>query len=163
MTTHDQPIEEKSKTQRKHEAQDIKDLGRRLTELDEKTLGELPLPDRVRDAVNETRRITQHGARRRQLQYLAKILRGVDTTAIDTVLEREKLNARESARKHQQLEVIRDRLLAEGDSALSALIEDYPQIDRAHVRRLLRDARKQQETDKPPAAARALFQYLRDL
>lgn len=162
MTTHDQPDEGKSKTQLKHEAQAVKDMGRRLVDLDAGVLEDLPLPQDLREAVLAARRMHQHGARRRQLQYIAKLMRGMELDEIDAALTRLNSRAREEAAAFARLEDLRERLIDEGDAALEALIALKPDLDRGHVRRLIREARRERETDKPPKAARALFRYLRD-
>jgi len=58
---------------------------------------------------------------------------------------------------------MRDRLIGEDESALSELITEHPQIDRQHVRSLIRQARTERDANKPPRAYREIFQLLKDL
>jgi len=63
-----------------------------------------------------------------------------------------------------RLEAMRDRLLAEDEAALSELIAEHPQVDRQHLRSLVRQARIEKDTpNKPPRAYREIFQLLKDL
>ena len=62
-----------------------------------------------------------------------------------------------------RLEATRDKLLADEESALPELIAAYPQLDRQHLRSLLRQARLEREKNKPPRAYREIFQLLKDL
>lgn len=152
-----------SKSQRKREAQALTDLGKRIVELTPRKLDEIPLGDELRKAVDETRKIRAHGARKRQLLYLGKLLRRVDTSAIEAAFQRiEQQGLLDAARLHR-VEHWRDRLLSEGDEALAELLAEHPDCDRQHLRQLVRDARRQAEADKPPRAARELFKVLREI
>jgi len=80
------PDESVSKTQRKKEVRALQELGESLVELDDDQLVAIDLPEILRDAVMEARRITRFGARRRQLQYIGKLMRHVDATPIRAAL-----------------------------------------------------------------------------
>ncbi len=152
-----------SKTQLKREAQVLQDLGTELVGLNTDQLNRLPLPEDLRDAVDLARRITQRGGRKRQLQYIGKLMRGLDAEPIQAALDALRKPAREDTARLHRLEHWRDQLLAEGDAALESLLEAFPQADRQHLRRLTRDAQREAKQDKPPKSARALFRYLREL
>jgi len=152
-----------SKSQLKREAQALQDLGTELVELRAEQLKRLDLPEDLRDAVELARRINQRGGRKRQLQYIGKLMRGIDAEPIRAALDALRRPAREDTARQHRLENWRDRLLAEGDAALEALLEDYPNADRQHLRRLIRDAQRETTQEKSPKSARALFRYLRDL
>jgi len=149
-----------SKSQLKRDALALTKLGEQLVGLDEKQLRQVTLADNIRDAVIAARKIKQHGAHKRQLLYLGKLLRQTDTSEISTYLNSLHTQSIQDARAFQQLEQWRDRLLAD-DQALTELLNDYPAIDRQHIRQLIRAARKEQEQGKPPSATRNLFRYLR--
>ena len=70
---------------------------------------------------------------------------------------------RSDARRFHALEQWRDRLLAEGDEAVSAFLLEYPDAEAQPLRQLLRNARREQDAGKPPATARKLFRYLREV
>jgi ribosome-associated protein len=155
-----------SRSQLKREAEAVFELGERLVALTAAQLKVLPLPDALADAVRDTQRITSPGARKRQLQYLAKLMRREDDELLDGLrraLEHDRAEARRETAALHRVEAWRDRLLEDGDSALGELADLYPQIDRHHVRQLARSAREERLQNKPPAAFRELFRVLKDL
>ncbi len=151
-----------SKSQLKRESHALTDLGKELFELSPNKLARIPLPEKLQEALALAHRIKERGGRKRQLQYIGKILRATDVEPILAAMESLKLeHAHENARFHR-MEQWRDRLLEEGDSALSELLSQHPDADRQHLRQLLRNAQKEQSQNKPPKSARELFKYLRD-
>ncbi|MGD8484965.1 MAG: ribosome biogenesis factor YjgA [Thioalkalispiraceae bacterium] len=70
---------------------------------------------------------------------------------------------REDIKLLHKLENWRDRLLAEGDEALGDLVNELPQVDRQHLRQLIRQAKKERLNNKPPKSSREIFQYLKQL
>jgi ribosome-associated protein len=69
---------------------------------------------------------------------------------------------RETAQLHR-VETWRDRLIADGDAALSELLAAHPDADRQHLRQLARNAIEERNRNKPPHAFRELFRELREL
>lgn len=155
--------EHPSKSEQRRESLALKDLGERLTRLPHEQLDRMPLSDALRDAVEEGRRIRQPGARKRQLQYIGKLLRGMDPEPIREALAALDLNNARSTARHHQAEQWRERLIADGDTALSDLLARYPEADRQRLRQLTRNAVKEYRQNRPPQSARALFRYLREL
>jgi len=151
-----------SKSQRKRDAEDLKDLGDELVALPATDLEALPLPEKLRDAIDLARRITAHGAAARQRQLIGKILRKVDVEQIRAALAARALAQRLGAREFHRLEAWRDRLLAEGEPALAALAATAPGLDAGRLRALVARARAEAAAGRPPAAAREIFRYLRD-
>jgi len=152
-----------SKSQLKRESHALTDLGKELVELPQSKLDTIPLDDQLKEAVALARRITERGGRKRQLQYLGKLLRNSDAEPIIAAMETLRTaHLQENARLHR-LEQWRDRLLEEGDSALGELLDQHPTVDRQHLRQLLRNAQNERKQNKPPKAARELFRYLREL
>lgn len=154
---------EPSKSQRKREALAARRLGERLTELSPEQLGRLDLPDTLRTAIEEARAIKQHGGRRRQLQLIGKLLRGIDTELIQRQLDGLLLRERQAVARFRRLEHWRDALLERGDDALGEVLQAFPHADRQRLRQLVRNARAEQQRGKPPKAARELFRLLRAL
>ncbi len=155
-------IEPKSKTQLKREADQLHTLGKTLTEFNKEELARFNLPDTLNDAIIEMQNIRQRGASKRHLQYIGKLMRHIDPEPIQKLVDTmQKREAGDKAQLHK-LEHWRDRLINEGDKALSALLEAYPNGDRQYIRQLIRSATKEQQQEKPPTAARKLFKYLRD-
>lgn len=152
----------KSKTQLKREMHALQELGSKLLDQKPEMLAKLELTDELRAAIDEMNRIRSNEARRRHLQYIGKLMRDVDVDQIRETIERQEAGTAAYVRHFHQLEVWRDRLL-ENDDHIAAFVEDYPLADRQHLRQLLRNARREAERNKPPAAARKLFKYIREL
>jgi len=155
-----------SRSEQRRAALDVLALGERLVALAPAQLAKLPVPDALLPHIAETRRMTSHGARKRQLGFLAKQMRREDPEALDAV--RDALDAGgEASRKETALlhraEVARERLLEGGDEALSAFLEQHPGADRQRLRQLLRNAAEERARDKPPRAYRELFREIREL
>lgn len=157
-----------SRTQQRRDALAVLALASQLVELPPSRLAKLDLPEDVRREVEITRKITAHIAHKRQLAFLAKVMRRHDDEAFAAVRaalgENREKQRQETAAMHR-LEALRERLLGEdGDEATSALIEQHPGVDRQHLRALIRQARVEQATpNKPPRAFRELFQLLKSL
>lgn len=151
-----------SKSQRKREADRITQLGKTISELGEPDILRLGLDDDVLDAVMALRRINTRGAGKRQRLYLGKLLRSRDLAPIEAALHALAQSANNATRQFHDLEQWRDKLLHEGNSALSAFIEQYPDSDRQRLRQLIRNANQESEQNKPPKSSRELFRLLRE-
>ena len=155
-----------SRSQQRREALEVLELAERLLALGERELAAVPMPDALRDLVQDSRRITAQIARKRQLQFLAKNMRREDDDVIDAIrrtLQRDRDDARREAARLHRLEAWRERLLEEGDEALAELIAEHPDADRQKLRQLVRNARLEREKQRPPHAFRELFRELRTL
>ncbi len=142
------------------------ELARRLSEMTPQQIARLPVPERLLSHIDDTRRITSHGAHKRQLQYLAKQMRREDDDTLEAIRDAVDANghaAREQAAMLHRAEQWRDRLIADGDTALAELLDAYPQADRQHLRQLARNAHEERLRNKPPHAYRDLFRELREL
>ena len=151
-----------SKTKQKEVMHELRDLGAELVELSVGQLKRINLPENIYDTVRECQKITAHGARRRQIQYLGKLMRSVDDEPIRAglALLRGESSA-ETARLHR-LERLRVRLL-EDEAVLSEIAAQWPGVDLQHLRTLRRNALKEKENNKPPKNFRAIFQILQEL
>lgn len=155
-----------SRSQQRREALAIFDLAERLVALKPAELDRLPLPESLREQIAETQAITSHIAHKRQLQFLAKHMRREDEQTLDAIrqlVEHDKGAARREAAELHAIERWRERLLSEGDSALSELLVEHPQADRQHLRQLMRQSHEERLNNKPPRAQRELFRMLREL
>ena len=156
-----------SRTQQRRDALAVLALAQQLVDLPPSKLAKMNLPEDVQREIDQTRRITSHIARKRQLAFLAKVMRRHDEDAFADARaalgENRERQRQETAAMHR-LEALRDRLLGDhGDAALGALVEQHPQIDRQHLRSLIRQARAEQDSNKPPRAYREIFQLLKSL
>ena len=154
---------EKSKSQIKREMHALVDLGKELVNMSKEQFAKIELPDELREAIIEARNIRSHGAHKRQLQYIGKRMRSVDAEHIRGQIDTLAGHSKQAAAALHHIERWRDRLLNEGDSALEALVAEFPHTDRQYLRQLIRNAHKEVQENKPPKSARALFKYLRDL
>lgn len=155
-----------SRSQQRRDALDVLALAHRLVALSPAQLAKLPVPDSLRTHIADAQRITSHIARKRQMAFLAKQMRREDDETLDAM--RDAIDAGgESARRETALlhrtEAWRERLLEEGDAALTELIEAHPSADRRQLRQLVRNALEERKRNKPPRASRELFRALRDL
>lgn len=154
--------EEVSKSQRKRDMEALQEVGERLVTLNAAQLAQLDLPDNLRDAVREAKRLTAHGAIRRQMQYLGKLMRNVDPAPIQAKFDEWDGSNREQAAKFHQLERWREQLLTD-DKAVSELVLAHPAADVQRIRTLVRNARKEEAASRPPKSSRELFKELRQL
>ncbi|MEX0901047.1 MAG: ribosome biogenesis factor YjgA [Gammaproteobacteria bacterium] len=149
-----------SKSQKKRDSLALQALGERLVELSPHQLDHIEIPAGLRDAVDAARAISARGGRKRQLQYIGKLMRSVDPEPIRAALAKLDESGLASRALLHRAEHWRTRLLEEGDDALGALIEQHPDADRQHLRRLVRDALAERDAGRPPRHQRALFRYL---
>lgn len=155
-----------SRSENRRQALEVLALGEQLVGLTPAQLAKLPIPEDLMPHIEYTKRITSHGARKRQLAFLAKQMRRQsDETlqAIRDVLDASsEVSRREVAQMHR-VEQWRERLLSQGDAALAELIAQFPDADRQQLRTLVRNALAEKARNKPPRAFRELFQVLREL
>ncbi|MGA7799812.1 MAG: ribosome biogenesis factor YjgA [Gammaproteobacteria bacterium] len=152
-----------SKSQRKRDAQALHALGERLVALPPAQLESLGLPESVREAVRFARTMDARGARKRQLKFIARLLRETDASPILSALDALHRQDRKEAARFQRLEALREQLLSEGDSALAEFLESHPHADHQRLRQLVRQARIEHEQNRAPRSARTLFRLLREL
>lgn len=155
-----------SKTRRKAAMHALQDIGEQLVDLEPRQfnalLAAVELPERLRDAIVEARAITAHGGRKRQLQYVGRLMRDVDPAAIVQHLEALAQGRQHDAARQHALERWRDRLL-DDPAALDALAGEYPYLDRPRLRSLIGKARDERVRGEPPHAYRDLFRTLKEL
>ena len=154
--------ERPSKTQRKKEVTALQELGEELVKLKDEQLAAIELPEPLRDAVLHARRMTTFEARRRQMQYIGKIMRSVDAEPIRTSLDTLQAAPRREAALHKRADAWRARLLAD-DAGLAELAREYPGADTHGLQGLVAAALRERAEGQPPRAFRALYQALRAL
>ena len=158
--------EKPSKTRLKQTMHELQTLGMRLTKLTEAQLAEIDLPDNLREAVHNARRITKHEARRRQMQFIGRLMRETDPVPIRAKLDYWSGQSTESVGELHRIERWRERLL-EDDGALTEFAQHFPGADlqaiRASVREVRKDARASHEGHTPRASRqfRELYQLIK--
>ncbi len=156
----DEPI---SKSERKRRAHRLQALGTRLAELRSEQLTRLPLPPDLLDAIAEYQRIPSHEAKRRQRQYIGRLMRDLDAGPLETALASLDGETAQARHEFHQIERWRERLLDAADhEALTEFVSEHPDVDVQQLRQHI--AHVQQATDEhhQRAASRALFRFLRD-
>ncbi len=154
--------EEISKSQIKREAEALKLIGRQLVELNKKQLAQIPGSELLFHGIEVAHKISgKHEALRRQIQYIGKVLRNEDVDAITAALDKLNNKHQQLTRATQNLEALRDELIAQGDTKINELLENYPTLERQKLRQLVRQANKELKTEKPAKAAKELFTYLK--
>jgi ribosome-associated protein len=149
-----------SKSQKKREAEALQKLGGELAKLApdafERVTG---LPEDIRDAILEYRRLKSFGALRRQMQLIGKLMRRLDYDAVREAIDRATGASRAAAAAHQRAEKLRDALLSDNDK-LTEYVSSHPEVDVQQLRTLIRLARKEKEAAKPPKYFRELYRFL---
>jgi ribosome-associated protein len=129
-----------SKSQLKREMTALQDLGAELVELSRERLAKIEMPERLRDALLDAQRFTKHEARRRQMQYIGKIMRDIDAAPLRAAMDEIKgLSEAANIRQHQ-LERLRTRLM-EDEAIFSEVASEYPGADIQHFSRASRQGR----------------------
>jgi len=151
-----------SRSMERRDALDVLALAKELVALAPRALERVPLSDALREQVLEAQRITANIAHKRQVQFLAKQMRKreEELPAIRSALEAPKVEHRRAAAALHRIEEWRDRVLAEGDSAINELLAALPNADRQQLRQLVRQAKAEAAANKPPASSRALFRAI---
>ena len=152
-----------NKTQIKKEMATLFTLSEELSALSAVQIKSLELPEIIDKAVIEATKMSHTGARKRLLKYIAGHLHKIDVDPILERLARIKNTSVHAVREHHIAEHWRDKLIAEGNEALTEFLYEYDHADRQQLRQLMRNAQKEAELAKPPKSSRLLYQYLKSL
>jgi ribosome-associated protein len=151
-----------SKSQKKREMHALQEMGEALVALSSDRIAKIDIPERLREAVRDAQRFTKHEAKRRQMQFIGKLMRDLDPAPIQEALDEVRgISAAANARQHA-LERLRTRLM-EDEAVLGEIADAHPGADLQHLRQLRRNALREHELNKPPRAFRELFRELRAL
>ena len=152
-----------SKSQVKRECDDLVDLGEEILKLKTEELNSLDLPDELREAIITALKIKSRSGLKRQRHYIGKLLRSIDSEAIETQVKKIQHRHDTNTAQFKRLEKWRDNLIDNDKESLHQVISRFPDIDRQHINQLIRSAHQERKQNKTPAAARKLFKYLREL
>ena len=142
-----------SKTQLKAEADEKQALGEALLTLRADLMARLDLPEKLLDAIAQARRITNFEGRRRQMQFIGKLMRPLDAEPIRAAIDEQLNGSAQLTLTLHQAEQWRDKLVA-SDDALGDWLTEYPDTDSQQLRALIRQARKDAKPEKPGEAPR---------
>jgi len=153
-----------SKSARKRHMLRLQAMGESLLTLSDRQLAHIPIEDQqLLAAIRECRQIRSNSARKRHLQLIGKLMRSVDTASIEKALLSLHNVKQQSALAHQQLEQLREDILATGPSGVELAMTRFPDADRQQLRQLVLQHQREIQRHKPPAASRKLFRYLKEL
>ncbi len=150
-----------SKSSRKREMTALQKTGEALLALPAKQFAKVPISPLLREALELAATLKNREGKRRQMQYVGKLMRSEDHEKIAEVLASFDENSRTFRLQFQRLEKLRDELIDGNNDALTDILEQHPTLERQHLRQLIRQASKEREQNKGPAASRKLFKYLR--
>ncbi|HWP20704.1 MAG TPA: ribosome biogenesis factor YjgA [Burkholderiaceae bacterium] len=152
-----------SKTQRKKAMHELQDLGDALAALPAHKLAEVDMPESLREAILEFQRTRSHEGRRRQMQYIGKLMRGADPQPLREAVAEHQLGRARDALELHRAERWREDLLAD-DQALTRWMAEHPDCDVQQLRALIRAARKDAAATPEQRSGRAyreLFQFIK--
>lgn len=142
-----------SKTQLKAEADEKQALGEALLTLRADLMARLDLPDKLIDAIAQAKKITNFEGKRRQMQFIGKLMRPLDTEPIRAAIDEQKNGSAQLTLALHLAEQWRDKLIA-SDDALGDWLAEHPETDSQQLRALVRQARKDAKPEKPGEAPR---------
>lgn len=152
-----------SKTRLKQEATELQELGRRLTTYSSAVLGKLPVTAVLISAIEEFNRLpNSHGARRRQLQFIGKLMRDVDYGAVVNAIDNLEAGHLRKQKKPAAANLLCARILESGDTEINKALEKYPQLERQTLRALFREYNRATEAGREKFRAK-LENYLKQL
>ena len=149
-----------SRTKKKLEVEELQRLGAALIALAPAQLDALVLPVQLLAAVREAQGITSHEARRRQVQFIGKVMRKLDPEPVRAAVAAIAGHSAAARARQRRLEQWRERLIG-NDAALTEFAREHPWADLQAMRALIRNARKEIAEAKPPRAQRELFRLIR--
>jgi len=152
-----------SKSQVKRECLHLLDVGDMILKLSQEDRSTLDLPTELEEAIATALKIKSRSGLKRQRQYIGKLLRSIDSEKIEAQLTKILHRHDTNTAQFKRLEKWRDQLIDNDKETLDEVIARYHDIDRQHINQLIRIAGQEQKQNKPPAAARKLFKYLREL
>ncbi|MBA6413001.1 DUF615 domain-containing protein [Parahaliea sp. F7430] len=153
-----------SKSEMKRRMSALQELGETLAALSAKQLATVPLDDaQLLEAIAEAQNIRSNSARRRHFQYIGKLMRNIDPLPIQEALDKLHNERGKNSQRFQQIEALRDEVLARGVKGIEQVLTQWPNADRQHLRQLVLQHQRELARGKAAAASRKLFRYLREL
>lgn len=157
-----------SKSALKRQMHELQNLGATIVTLSKERIEALQLPEKLLEALKQWQKINAHGGKRRQLQYIGKLMRSVDPQPIRQALEEQHSGSAQQTLQLHQLETLREQLLAEDESSkdrLTQWLNEHPEADAQKLRSLIRAARKDASASPEQRSGktfRELFKYLKE-
>ncbi len=153
-----------SRSQKKRDSTALQVMGEELSALSPSVLAKMPISNNIREALIEWQRLGSHEGRRRQMQYVGRLMREEgDAQAIREALDRLKLGHAGETASFKRFEKLRDDLMIASEAELDELLAPFASEDAKELRELTAKARNEREHGRPPHAFRALFRKLKSL
>ncbi len=152
--------DKESRGQRKAEMLALQKIGESLMKLTNDQLAKIELPEDLLEAIQQAKSFKSNEAKRRQLQYIGKIMREIDPETIKQALKRIQYIHEKNTTEFHAAENWRAKLIASGDEALNAFLNEYPASDRQQLRQLIRKAQHDHNNNKNTGGEKALFKYV---
>ena len=151
-----------SKTELKKDSKKIQQFGRKISELSINNIEAFKFPLNIYEAVVGLKNLKSNSAKKRQVQYLGKLLREFDLTHAFLVMKQLEVSSQKEIQRNHIIEVWRDKLLSNNDS-ITEFVGEYPKIDRQLLRQTISNAQKEKKGNKPPKYSRQLFKLIKDI
>ena len=151
-----------SKTKLKKDSKKIQQFGRKISKLTINNIKAFKFPLNIHEATIELKNLKSNSAKKRQVQYLGKLLREIDLTDAFIVMKQLKVSSQKEIQRNYIIEGWRDKLLSNNES-ITEFVDEYPQIDRQSLRQAISNTQKEKKDNKPPKYSKQLFKLLKDI
>ena len=152
-----------NKSQLKRDIAEVSQLSEEISQLTSSQIAKLSLPDVIVLAIESAAKMPAKSARKREMKYVTSLMRHEDLDAIQESLDKMKAKSAHATRELHQAERWRDRLLSEDNKVVTEFLNQFPTAEVQQIRQLIRNAKKEIASSKPPKNSRLLFRYLREL
>ena len=151
-----------SKTELKKDSKKIQQFGRKISELTINNIKAFKFPINIYEATIGLKNLKSNSAKKRQVQYLGKLLREIDLTDAFIVMKQLKVSSQKEIQRNNIIESWRDKLLTNTES-ITEFVDKYPKIDRQSLRQTISNAQKEKKDNKPPKHSKQLFKLIKDI
>jgi ribosome-associated protein len=152
-----------SKTQKKNEFKALQALGEQLVTLSPDQLKPIDMPEELLSAVHDAQKPMKHEAKRRQLQYIGRLMREIDPEPIQNALENIRHGDYHKAFLFKKIETWRNELKTDNNHIIEEILTACPLADRQRLTQLAKNLRTAVEPDKTLHASKLLFRYLKEV
>ena len=150
-----------SKTELKKDSKKIQAFGKKISELSSEEISSFNFPDTILKAIKDCKSIKSNVAKKRQVQYLGKLLREIDLSEAYLKMDQINSNSQFEVRNNHKAEIWRERLIQDKD-AVTELIRLCPDVDRQKIRQLIQNTLKEIKASNHPKYYRRLFKYIKE-
>jgi len=153
----------KSRTRKKKQDRALQALGEELVALSSQQLEQIPMQERLHEAVLTARKTKSHGARRRQMQYIGRLMRDVAPAPIENALKNIRIGDSRKALAFKKVEKWRDEIRDGNPRILEEILRTCPHAERQRLTQLARNARNRRDGERGAKSSKILFRYLKEI